>query len=245
MLVVRAFSVYKAMFRRPVVTALPPRLTPSKADDPEASRDRDDGLRARPSRLGDLCVAEALSIIEKDGLEALSLREVARRLGVSHQAPYKHFPSRDHLIAEVLRRCFANLTAALRARDASEDPDEDLRRLGQAYLGHALARPLEYRLMFGTPWPGVGAHPDVARDSRFAFDVLREVLSRRQAAHGDTPDPAALDQDAMFVWSAMHGLAGILQSDAMGHLGLDAQACEAVPAYVMAMVDRALEAARR
>ena len=94
--------------------------------------------------------------------------------------------------------------------------------------------------MFGTPWPGVDAHPDVARDSRYAFDVLREVLGRRQAAHGAAVDPAALDLDAMFVWSAMHGLAGILQSDAMAHLGLDAQACKEVPAHVMAMVDRAL-----
>ena len=53
------------------------------------------------------CVEEALAIVGEAGLEALSLREVARRLHVSHQAPYKHFPSRDHILAEVVGRAFA------------------------------------------------------------------------------------------------------------------------------------------
>jgi AcrR family transcriptional regulator len=227
------------------MTPSEPNSAPCSRDEIETPPDRDEVPRVRPSRLGDLCVAEALSIIKAKGIEALSLREVARRLGVSHQAPYKHFPSRDHLIAEVLRRCFADLAAALRGRDASSDPDEDLRRLGLAYLRHALARPLEYRLMFGTPWPDVEAHPDVARDSRFAFDVLREVLGRRQAAHGLAPDPARLERDAMFVWSTMHGLASILQSDAMSQLGLDAEVKDEVPNHVMTMVDQALETVQR
>ncbi len=96
--------------------------------------------------------------------------------------------------------------------------------------------------MFSTPWPEIEAHPDVARDSRYAFDVLREVLGRRQEAHGLGINTAELDRTAMFVWSTMHGLAGILQSDAMAHLGLDAHARTEVPAHVMALVDRALEA---
>ena len=56
----------------------------------------------RSGNLREACIAEAFRIIEDAGLEALSLREVARRLGVSHQAPYKHFPSRDHIVAEIL-----------------------------------------------------------------------------------------------------------------------------------------------
>jgi AcrR family transcriptional regulator len=54
------------------------------------------------NRTGDLreaCVKQALEIIAKGGIDSLSLRDVARRLGVSHQAPYKHFPSRDHILA--------------------------------------------------------------------------------------------------------------------------------------------------
>jgi hypothetical protein len=91
----------------------------------------------------------------------------------------------------------------------------------------------------------VVAHPDVARDSRYAFDVLREVLGQGQIAHGLATNTAELDRNAMFVWSSMHGLAIILQSDAIVHLGLDTQTRGEVPAHAVAMVDRALEGTRR
>ncbi|MFX4450801.1 TetR/AcrR family transcriptional regulator, partial [Acinetobacter baumannii] len=52
----------------------------------------------------------------------LSLRDVARRLGVSHQAPYKHFPSRDHILAEVVGRAYASFAAHLEKRPRSDDP---------------------------------------------------------------------------------------------------------------------------
>ena len=66
-------------------------------------------MAERSSKSGDLreaCVKEALAIIAEGGIDSLSLRDVARRLGVSHQAPYKHFPSRDHILAEVVGRRF-------------------------------------------------------------------------------------------------------------------------------------------
>jgi hypothetical protein len=62
-----------------------------------------------------------------------------------------------------MRRRFADLTAALGWRDAFDDPGEDLRRPGLAYLRHALARPLECRLMFSALWPTVSAQADITR----------------------------------------------------------------------------------
>ncbi len=59
-----------------------------------------------PIELKEACVLAAHEVIAEHGIEALSLREVARKLGVSHQAPYRHYPTRDHLLAEVMRRCF-------------------------------------------------------------------------------------------------------------------------------------------
>ena len=67
--------------------------------------------------LKEACVRAAREVIAEHGIEQLSLREVSRRLGVSHQAPYKHYPSRDHLLAEVMRRCFQDFTVALDARE--------------------------------------------------------------------------------------------------------------------------------
>lgn len=187
----------------------------------------------RPPRGADLaeaCVREALAVIERSGVEALSLREVARRLGVSHQAPYRHFPSRDHLLGEIVRRSFDDLTAHLEARPRTTDPHEDLVAVGRAYLAHAGAHPLAYRLMFGTPLPDPGEHPDVAAAARRAFAVLRGAVARTHA------DGAATDHEievaALVAWAKVHGLATLPHVPAVAALGLppDALAAAADPA---------------
>ena len=90
-----------------------------------------------------------MAIIGETGIEELSLRDVARRLGVSHQAPYKHFPSRDHLLAEIVSRAFAAFAQHLDARPRSQNPHEDLAAMGRAYLDYAREHPFHYPLMPG------------------------------------------------------------------------------------------------
>lgn len=172
----------------------------------------------KPS-LRELCVREALSIIEADGLENLSLREVARRLGVSHQAPYRHYPSRDHLLAEVIRRAYIGFAQYLDSRPLTGQPSADLRTMGEAYLGYALAHPLQYRLMFGTPLPDPAHHPDMLDSARHAFDLLRLAVGRLHDQRGGA-DSAMVEKDALFIWSALHGIAGILQCGALTTLDL-------------------------
>jgi AcrR family transcriptional regulator len=193
-----------------------------------------------PEALGlkDACVEAAQAVIAEHGIEKLSLRDVARRLNVSHQAPYKHYPSRDHLLAEVIRRCFRRFTVALNSRRRSDEPIEDMRALGTSYLTFALQNPLEYRLMFGTPWPQVEASPDLVIDSRHSFNVLREALSPLYAGTGAGAD--VIDADAMFVWSTMHGLATLLQSQVMQHLDLKDEVMQRAAENVMQMIDIAL-----
>ena len=77
---------------------------------------------APPLELRDACIVAAQEVIAERGIENLSLRDVARKLGVSHQAPYKHYPSRDHLLAEVMRRCFQRFAAHLDARQRFRRP---------------------------------------------------------------------------------------------------------------------------
>ena len=74
-----------------------------------------------PIELKEACVRAAREVIAEHGVEQLSLREVARKLGVSHQAPYRHYPSRDHLLAEVMRRCFESFARSLDERQRSGD----------------------------------------------------------------------------------------------------------------------------
>jgi AcrR family transcriptional regulator len=198
---------------------------------------------APPSELKDLCVVEARALIAEQGIERLSLREVARRLGVSHQAPYKHYPSRDHLLAELIRRCFAEFAAFLDDRPAQPDAWRDLAALGERYLRFAAQHPLEYRLMFGTPWPQAEdgqAWPALVADAVHAFDVLRSVLRRLHGA--GAAERARVDLDAMAIWSALHGLASITQADVMGHLQLAPRVPGQVQAHVMAMIGHALAA---
>ncbi|MEM1313824.1 MAG: TetR/AcrR family transcriptional regulator [Pseudomonadota bacterium] len=183
--------------------------------------------------LRDACVVEALRVIASEGLEALSLRAVARRLGVSHQAPYKHFPSRDHLLAEAIRRCLQDFARDLRSAGEGLDAEAAMQGLGRAYLGYARARPLEYRLMFGTPWPEAARDLDLEEDARAAFDVLCDRLG---AVRPDLSG-AGLDREAMFVWSVMHGVAGVLESGSMRYLGMDAVEQDASVAHVMGVVD--------
>lgn len=188
--------------------------------------------------LKDACVQAARAVIAEQGIEGLSLRDVARRLGVSHQAPYRHYPSRDHLLAEVMRRCFEGFAQALAGRPRHAAPMDDMHSLGHAYLGYAVAHPLEYRLMFGTPWPASAEHPDLLRDARASFDVLRQAMAPLYARPGVPAQ--ALDADALFVWSSMHGLATLLQSNVMQHLRLAPGVLDGAVEHIMRMVDAAL-----
>jgi len=187
--------------------------------------------------LREACVEEARSIIAEQGVEGLSLREVARRLGVSHQAPYKHYPSRDHLLAEVVARAYAAFAVHLDARPHYDDAHDDLRAMGEAYVGYALAHPLEYRLMFGTPLPDPAAHPDMMRQSRHAFAILRDAIARLPRGDGE---PVRPELDAMFVWATVHGLASAMQGSVVGTLGLGAATVAAMPAHVLARIGTGL-----
>jgi AcrR family transcriptional regulator len=168
----------------------------------------------KPVDLREACVAEAYRVIAELGVEKLSLREVARRLGVSHQAPYRHFPSRDHILAEVIARAYASFSDHLRLRRGSSDAQADLESMGRSYIAYALDHPLQYRLMFGTPLPDPDSHPRMMENAQDAFAILRDRLAT-MSLRRDRKQPADPADDALFIWSTLHGLASILHSDAI------------------------------
>lgn len=186
---------------------------------------------APPLDLRDACIVAAQEVIAERGIENLSLREVARKLGVSHQAPYKHYPSRDHLLAEVMRRCFQRFAAHLDARPRHEDPEQDLQSLGLQYLAYARENPLEYRLMFSTTWPASADQAELVRDATHAFDVLRGVLRRM---HGDSPEVReTVELDALYIWSTVHGLAGVMNGQCIDRLELKAKVLKQTVSHAM------------
>jgi len=190
--------------------------------------------------LKEACVQAAREVIAEQGVEGLSLRDVARKLGISHQAPYRHFESRDHLLAEIMRRCFVDFADHLDHRAGGVSPDEDLGSMGHAYLDYAQEKPLEYRLMFGTPWPEPAQHPELIANAVHAFDILRNSLRETQ---GDTPEQQArADLDALFIWSALHGMASISNADVMRHLVLAPGVIEHFRQDLMGKIGAALAA---
>lgn len=193
-----------------------------------------------PLPLKEACLRAAHEFIAEHGVEALSLREVARRLGVSHQAPYRHYPSREHLLVEVMRRCFRDFADFLDERGEHADPHADLCALGERYLEFAAKHPVEYRLMFSTPWPALGEELGLAADAGHAFDVLRRALGR---IHGTQASMRQrVDLDAMFIWANVHGMATITQSNVMAHLRLAPKVEAGATAHLFEMIGAAMAA---
>jgi len=138
-------------------------------------------------------VRAAGQILDKQGLSAVTLREVARKAGVSHTAPYRHFPSLDHLLAAVAEQGFRELGEALRGRPPAEK--------GEAYVAFGLARPALFRLMFSAAVPP-------SDPSRAVYQSLLEALSaQRGIVHPERAAAAA--------WALVHGLTTLLID---GHL---------------------------
>lgn len=88
---------------------------------------------------------EAAKILEREGGQAISLRDLARRAGVSHMAPYRHFPDREALLAALAEEGFELLARELEGKPWREQ--------AVAYVRFALAHPERFRLMFTRPVP--------------------------------------------------------------------------------------------
>ena len=152
----------------------------------------------------------ALELVTEQDVRSLSLREVARRVGVSHTAPYRHFADKDALLATVAEEGFEMLTHSLQAAmpPLTADPLQQLEAAGVAYVRYAIEHPSHYRVMFGAYAAEQETHPSRAEASRQAFMVLVNVIVAGQSAGViRAGEPQQLAQAA---WSLVHGLAMLL-----------------------------------
>lgn len=188
--------------------------------------------------LKEACIQAARDVIAEKGVESLSMRDVARKLEISHQAPYRHFPSRDHLLAEIMKRCFEDFANFLDQSSKSNEMDE-LAGMGAGYMTYAALKPLEYRLMFGTPWPEPASHPDLVKYAVHAFDLLRQNLINKHAKTSAGRKQAELK--ALFIWSTLHGLATIEHSNVLQHLVLSNGVQKQSREFTMLMIQAALQ----
>jgi AcrR family transcriptional regulator len=156
----------------------------------------------KPFHHGDLrhaLIEATAELIERDGPASVSLREAARIAGVSHNAPYRHFPTREALLAAVAAHGFRQLQAAF--EEAAATPENRMLALGQEYVRFALAHPGLFRLMFGSGLDRQ-SHPDLDQAAQDAFGVL-------QRATLDRGSPSPRDA-ALGAWALVHGLSHLI-----------------------------------
>ena len=158
----------------------------------------------------------AVSAIAKHGVDALNLRQLAARAGVTPGAPYHHFTDREELLAAIAEEGFGRLGAELIAgRDAAGDEaSARLEALGRAYINFAISCPGYFRVMFH----GDGKSSGPSAPGLRAFHLLRDaVLACQEAGTAPAGDPSAL---VLTAWSAVHGFATLWVDGALPFEGM-------------------------
>jgi AcrR family transcriptional regulator len=156
-------------------------------------------------------VQAALDIVTEEQDWGFSLRNVARRAGVSHNAPYNHFADKDELLAAVAAAGLEQLGNHMRAAIASiDDAAEQLLQSGLAYARTGIANPALYRLIFGPALAQSGRRQEVyeAAGAR-TRGILEGIITHgsRTGAFAIAPDDANGHAVAVITaWSAVHGL---------------------------------------
>jgi len=168
------------------------------------------GVPASPYHHGDLREAlldTAVAVVREQGPDGLALRDLARRVGVSHNAAYRHFAHRDDLVAEVAGRVMEGLVEAMQVRLSkvrTRDPVLRARRrlaaTGRGYVDFAVAEPGLFRLAFVSFSAEPVGGPSVERDPMV---LLREVLDDLvSVGFLSTQERTGAE---LTCWSAVHG----------------------------------------
>jgi AcrR family transcriptional regulator len=179
-----------------------------------------------------LVLDAAISIIESDGAESLSMREVARRAGVSHQAPYHYFKDRSGIFAAISQEGFTALAHSFRQvqTDGTLDIESPAKAGLTAYLRFARQHVGHFRVMFRGDLSGLSTHPEAKECAEEAFTELLNMVAR---TIGHSADPQDALTFAFMMWSQAHGLATLfLDGPLEGKLGSLADAEKQVNAVI-------------
>lgn len=154
----------------------------------------------------------ALRLVEEQGVAALSLRELARRLGVSHAAPGHHFPDRLALLVAMAAEGFERLAADMEAAaEAAPSGPARLRAVGEAYLRFALDHPSHLQVMFGPEVGGMKVRPPELRApserARSILDGTIEALAELPPRTRGAPRDPFVEVHTFATWALLHGAA--------------------------------------
>ncbi len=157
-----------------------------------------------PYHHGDLYAALLIAAeaeLGERGVEAFSLRQVARRAGVSHAAPAHHFRDANGLLTALAAEGFRRFLETQRQKElaAKPDPESQLMASGVGYVEFAMTRPALFRLMFGSGRPDY-SHPDLRAAADAAYQHLTQLVTLNGGA----------ELEIAAAWSVVHGVADLM-----------------------------------
>jgi AcrR family transcriptional regulator len=152
------------------------------------------------------CSKAAIEVIEQHSVAELRMRDLTRRLGVSHGAPANHFKDRNELLVALGVQGFERLTEhQLRARSREHaSPMEALNAIGIAYVEFARDNPAHFEVMFQR---GLLGNPALAQAAAASFQQLLETIAVASPARASTGAQRERDLSALGSWALVHGLA--------------------------------------
>ena len=165
--------------------------------------------------LPDTLMKLALKHIEAHGTEKLSLRALAREAGVSPTAPYRHFETKQCLLAAIATQGFCTLRDEHIAIAAEELSLEDrMLKMALSYVNFAVANPTTYHLMFGSVLGDFSEYEMLNKAVEASYSEVDILLNELVAAKGMDVDAHRLGG---VIWSFLHGISSLLISDT--HVG--------------------------
>ncbi len=161
--------------------------------------------------LRDACLQEGLAELQERGTLHFSLREVARRAGVTPTAIYHHFPDKGDLLAVLALIGLQDFGERLRQSVlGGASPQDTLTAMGVVYLDFFQQHPYYLNLLFSKEFV---QHPEVKEAQSSAFRLVTGLLEKF-----GIPSQEA-DQLALWIWSSVHGLATLINAEALGNVG--------------------------
>ncbi|MDD2838216.1 MAG: TetR/AcrR family transcriptional regulator [Sulfuricurvum sp.] len=159
----------------------------------------------------------ALEMVDKEGIDALTLRELTMRLGTSRSAVYRHFPSKEALILGVIEKGYERLDLLLTPifQDKHSSVAERFDRMGREYLDFAIHHPTLYRLLFGDKYHREREELCDYKDENQATGLYALIGLLLEAQEQGIIAQANPMVQAAMVWASIHGLASLLID---GHL---------------------------
>jgi AcrR family transcriptional regulator len=155
--------------------------------------------------LKEALIKAGLDILSDKGIEGLSLRKVAQKVGVSHTAPYNHFSDKQELLAAISTAGHEHLhQLLLDTFEKSKTQSSDIiSEIAWAYLQFGLASPAKFKLMFSGALEEERAHPEFIAISRKSISLFEEIIVFCQSK-GQLPK-GRVEDIAIKLWSLVHG----------------------------------------